>query len=611
MRKYTSPLVSIVVIALGGLLAVVALGWSPELGLDLQGGASVILEPREEATSEQLDVASQIIRDRVDSLGVAEPEIRIQGDSIVVELPGVKDQAQALELVGKTGELRFRPVLGQYPGTATAPETTTTIAGATTTTIAGATTTVAGASAEVTTTAAEGTTTTGAADAPTTTAQASTTTVAADTTAGGPGEARPRLRTATTEPATSDAPTTTVASSSDSTAPGDTSATGDTVAPPATDPLTVATAPPEQFVPEVDDSGLLAITPREGDTPEATVVLPEYDGDDEVARYILGPTAFNGSIVSSASATFPTNEWIVELEVKGGAEGIDLWNALAAECYEGTATCPPSGGLTGQIAVVLDGRVISAPAVQPDNRAQGVGFQPFQADQISISGGFKEDEARELTKFLNYGALPVDLEPQAVQTVSATLGKDSLRAGIVAGAIGIGLVVVLMLLYYRSLGIVVLLGLCVSGALLYSIIAWLGEQQGLALTLAGATGIIVSVGVTVDSYVVYFERLKDDVRAGRSLRASAERGFKQAYRTIVAADVVSLIGAFLLWYLTVGGVRGFAFFLGLSAIIDLIVAYFFTRPLVAILARTKRFSGTSVLGVVTGEAKVAASGGAA
>lgn len=607
MRKFASPLITIVAVALVSLISVLALGWSPELGLDLQGGASVILEPKDKAnvSDDQLDVASQIIRDRVDSLGVAEPEIRIQGNSIVVELPGVKDQQDALDLVGKTGELRFRPVLQQFPGAATAAPTTTTVAGQTTTT-------VAGSSAEVTTTAPAAD---GQSSEVTTTVAPTTTAAAADTTAGGgPGEARRIVRTATTDaPTTTAAPTTTVAptttATTDTTVAGDTTVPSDTVAPPATDPLTVATAPPEQFVPEIDDAGLIALTPRDADEAGDTVVLPEFDGDDEVSRYILGPTAFTGSIVSTARATFPANEWIVELEVKNGAEGIDLWNALAAQCYEGTAVCPPTGGLTGQIAVVLDGQVISAPSVQPDNKAQGVGFQPFQADQISISGGFDQEQAEELTKFLNYGSLPVELEPQAVQTVSATLGKDSLRAGIVAGAIGIGLVIVLMLAYYRWLGIVVLLGLTVSGALMYSMISWLGEKQGLALTLAGATGIIVSVGVTVDSYVVYFERLKDDVRAGRSLRSSAERGFKQAYRTIVAADVVSLIGAFLLWYLTVGGVRGFAFFLGLSAILDLIVAYFFTRPLVAILSRTKRFSGSKVLGVVTGEGKATAVGG--
>jgi preprotein translocase subunit SecD len=246
---------------------------------------------------------------------------------------------------------------------------------------------------------------------------------------------------------------------------------------------------------------------------------------------------------------------------------------------------------------VLDGVVKSAPEIQPDQAA----FSPFQADQISISGNFKEKEARDLALVLRYGALPVQLQPQAVQTVSATLGKDSLRAGVIAGLIGVALVIVFMFVYYRALGLVVLGGVLLSAAILWAAISYLGETQGLALTLAGATGIIVSVGVTVDSYVVYFERLKDDVRLGRTLRSSTTRSWKSAWRTILAADIVSLIGAALLWYLTVGSVRGFAFFLGLSTLIDIVVAYFFTRPAVTILARSRFIKSDHVLGVTTGE----------
>jgi preprotein translocase subunit SecD len=189
--------------------------------------------------------------------------------------------------------------------------------------------------------------------------------------------------------------------------------------------------------------------------------------------------------------------------------------------------------------------------------------------------------------------------------VSATLGEDSLHAGIAAGLVGLALVVAFMILYYRGLGLVVMAGLAVTAALLWTVVAYLGENNGLALSLAGATGIIVSIGVTVDSYVVYFERLKDDVRAGKSLRSASTKSFSSAYRTILAADVVSLIGAGILWWLTVGAVRGFAFFLGLSALLDIIVAYFFTRPAVILLSRSRFYAGKDkVLGVTTGEAAV-------
>jgi preprotein translocase subunit SecD len=180
------------------------------------------------------------------------------------------------------------------------------------------------------------------------------------------------------------------------------------------------------------------------------------------------------------------------------------------------------------------------------------------------------------------------------------LGKDSLKAGIIAGAVGLVLVLLYMIAYYRALGLVVALGLCVSGALLWSIVSLLGSYKGLALSLAGATGIIVSVGVTVDSYVVYFERLKDEIRSGKTVRSSVDRGFARAYRTILAADLVSFIAALLLYLLTVGAVRGFAFYLGLSTLLDLVTAYFFTRPMVVLLGRNRFFTEARFFGVARG-----------
>ncbi len=221
----------------------------------------------------------------------------------------------------------------------------------------------------------------------------------------------------------------------------------------------------------------------------------------------------------------------------------------------------------------------------------------FSAGDVQITGNFTEEEAKDLALVLRFGSLPVQLEQESVSTVSATLGADSLRAGVLAGALGTGLVLLYLIAYYRVLGLVVVLGLCVWGSLQWSVISYLGASQGLALSLAGVTGIIVSVGITVDSYIVYFERLKDEVRSGRSLRSSVDRGFKRAFRTILAADFSAFLGAALLWWLTVGAVRGFAFFLGLSTILDLVVAYFFTRPLVALLAQRRAFSSGRLIGV--------------
>jgi preprotein translocase subunit SecD len=250
------------------------------------------------------------------------------------------------------------------------------------------------------------------------------------------------------------------------------------------------------------------------------------------------------------------------------------------------------------MAIVLDGVVQSAPNVN----------QPSFTGGVDITGSFSESEAKDLARVLKSGSLPVRLEVQAVQTVSPTLGEDSLKAAIVAGLIGVLLVLLFMILYYRSLALVVVLGLVISGAVQWSVISLLSATNGLALSLAGIAGIIVSIGVTVDSYVVFFEKLKDEVKAGRTVRNSAERGFRSAWRTIIAADTVSLLGAFTLWYLTVGSVRGFAFFLGLSTLCDILIAWFYTRPAMLLLARSGRFDKGHVLGVDTAPA---VAGGAA
>jgi len=223
--------------------------------------------------------------------------------------------------------------------------------------------------------------------------------------------------------------------------------------------------------------------------------------------------------------------------------------------------------------------------------------QPNFNGSVQISGSFTESDAKNLARVINSGSLPVELELQSVQNVSASLGKDSLRAALISGLVGVLLVLIFMVAYYRMLGLIVAIGITVSGCLLWGVVTWLSESSGLALSLSGIAGIIVSVGVTVDSYVVFFERLKDEVRAGKTLRNSALRGFQGAWRTIVIADLVSLIGAFVLWYLTVGAVRGFAFFLGLSTLCDLVVAYFFTRPMVLLLARTQWMERRKVMGI--------------
>jgi preprotein translocase subunit SecD len=248
------------------------------------------------------------------------------------------------------------------------------------------------------------------------------------------------------------------------------------------------------------------------------------------------------------------------------------------------------------VAFDLDGLVESAPITD----ATDTTFTPFNG-QVQISGNFTEAHAKQLALVLQYGALPVPLKQLTAQTVSPTLGRSSLKAGLIAGIGGLLLVLLYMIFYYRALGVVVLAGLLTTAGLLWAIVSALGRSgMNLTLDLSGVTGLIVSIGITVDSYVVYFERLKDEARAGRSVRASVDRGFKSAFRTVLAADAVSLIGALVLWWLAVGDVKGFAFFLGLSTLLDIVTTYFFTRPLVAMLGRSRIVTEAPVLGVARG-----------
>jgi preprotein translocase subunit SecD len=534
-KKLIYSLVGILVLAFGGLLATLIDGDSPSLGLDLQGGISITQQPVGAYNTSSLDLAVERIRQRVDSLGVAEPEILRQGNAIVVNLPGVKNQQQAEQLVKVTGQVYLRPVLTDtqfnIPCVTSDPNKKP--------------------STSATTTTTGGTAPTGSAATSNTSATpVATSGVTTTTAAGGPAR----------RPSTANTSTTTA-----------TSATSTTVAAPTT---TVAGGAPTTTV-AGNTSNTLPDVP-----PESSGFVKARGG----SFCKVGPAGGTGEVfVDDATARILSGSgWGVTVSLRSGAKGEDLWNVLASECFNATATCP-----TRQLAIELDGEVISAPTVQT----------PTFSGSVQITGSFSESEARNLARVLNSGSLPVKLETAAVQTVSPTLGKDSLRAAWIAGIVGIGLVFIFMALYYRLLGLIVAAGLAVSGALIWTVISFLSKTQGLALSLAGIAGLIVSVGVTVDSYVVFFERLKDEVRAGRSMRNSAQRGFAGAWHTIVVADMVSLIGAAVLWYLTVGSVRGFAFFLGLSTLCDLFVAYCFTRPVVLLLARTEWMARRKVMGI--------------
>lgn len=480
MRRQVTYVVGIVAFALAGIAYTLATGNEPLLGLDLQGGASVVLEPTEPASDDALDKAVEIIRDRVDGLGVAEPEISTQGGNILVQLPGVDDQQRALDLVGQTAELRFRPVEESLP-----------------------------------------------------------------------------LQ---------------VLDGLDDVEQGDDESD-------------------EEFAArQAENETLLAewqLTPEP--SADEPAVLDYVDGEVR-ERLRLGVAPLTGEALQTGNALFvPAQGWIVDIEFRSGSPGIDDFNVLAGTCFALGPECE-----TQRIAIEIDGIVESAP---------NVNAAAFARDAISISGSFTEDEARDLALVLRFGALPVELEAQESRVVSSTLGDDALDAGVTAGLIGLALVSIYLVAYYRLLGLVAILSLAISGALLWTIIAWLGESQGLALTLAGVTGLIVSVGVSVDSNVVYFEHLKEDVRGGRTLRSAVDRAFPIAYSTIVKADVASLIAAVVLYYLTVGQVRGFALYLGLATVLDLVATYFFMGPAIRLLAaRSGLYAHPTRFGIPAAEA---------
>jgi len=519
-------LISTVVIIVGLFTATMLSSNRPVLGLDLQGGISIVLFPVEGTDLSALNTAVTVIRNRVDALGIAEPDVQRQGGTIVVNLPGVKDRNKAQSIVGETAELRFRPVEYQgnnplvIPWTAK-PDTSTTGTGSTTT-------------------GTGSTTTNGAVSGPTTTKPA------AETSTSGQAAGR----TINTEPIVARSgqnATTTAGASSTTTAGTSTTKPGSS---------TTTTAPPPG-----QTTCQTLIKGSQPDTDTATsVVLPDRK---RTACYVLGAAVVTGKSVGSASAVYDSqsSQWVTSVKFKND----DFINKIAVPY------------LRKLVAIELDGVVQSAPEINPG----------ITGRDVQISGDFSQGEAKDLALVLRYGSLPVqfDKHKQTIESVSPTLGRDQLTAGIVSGLIGLALVALYMLLYYRLLGLVVVLGLVLTGMLFFTVISYLSSSQGLTLTLAGVTGIIVSVGVTVDSYVVYFERLKDEVRSGRTVRSSVEVGFARSFRTIVAADLVSLIGAGVLYVFATASVKGFALFLGISTAMDLLIAYTFMHPLVSVMAR--------------------------
>jgi len=315
------------------------------------------------------------------------------------------------------------------------------------------------------------------------------------------------------------------------------------------------------------------------DLATKAAMLPGLGGEKQ-GRYLLGPAQLTGRVIKGARATQDqVGQWVVNYSLTSA--GSSKWDSVAQQNFHQL------------VAIELDGVVQSAPLIQPTQAS----FSSF-GGQGQISGSMTQSQAQALATAMEFGALPVRLTALTTQTVSPTLGHSSLIAGLAAGIVGLLLVLLYTLVYYRALGLVIIAGLGLTAMALWAIVAGLAHTSlAPAFSLAGVTGLIVSIGITVDSYIVYFERLKDEARSGRSVRTSVDRGFQSAWRTVLAADFVSLLAAVVLYLVALGDVRGFAFFLGLSTIIDIVMTYFFTRPLVILMGRrgaSKREGGFSI-----------------
>lgn len=459
----TIAILAIVVVAFTAL-AIFQGATKAKLALDLQGGTSVTLKPVVSAggkvTEASINEAVGIIRNRVDSLGVAESLVTAEGTgvqkNIIIQVPGITGDA-LVKMVGQTAELRFRQVLAE---------------GAATVGKAGDTATVSGVTPAI-------------------------------------NAAYAALDCAK------------------------------------------------------DNGGT--------DNPKDVVVACNQK---KTSKYILAAAEVVGSDVNKAAAVLDQQNnagWMVNLGFTGN--GTDKFGKL-------TQRVTKLGTPLNQVAIVLDGQVVSAPRIN----------EAILTGNAQITGSFTQADANQLANVLKYGALPLAFRVDSVDQVSATLGSDQLHAGLLAGGLGLLLVVLYSMLYYRGLGLVSVGSLLVAAGITYIAVLLLGHYRGFTLSLAGIAGAIVSIGITADSFIVFFERLRDEVREGRSLRTAVETGWARAKRTIIVADSVSIIAAVVLYLLSVSSVRGFAFTLGLTTLVDLIVVFFFTHPLVSILARVSYFA---------------------
>ncbi|MCZ1004973.1 protein translocase subunit SecD [Streptomyces mirabilis] len=516
---------------------------TPRLGIDLAGGTSITLTAKNEPgqpnaiNQTNMNTAVDIMNRRVNGLGVSEAEVQTQGsDNIIVNIPKGTNSKEARDQVGTTAKLYFRPVLA---------------------------TEVSGSAASA---------------SPSPSASSSSSSKATDKATQ---KATSSSSASPTSSATSQGRAVTDALKADSTPSASSSASpsASSSASPSANASASAAATKLQAQYTALNCADKAQRAKAGEGSKATdpTVACGKNSSGQWQKYVLGPAEVSGTDIKSASAVFDTQSaagWKVTMEfTSGGSKKFaDITGKLAK-----------NQSPQNQFAIVLDGDVVSDPFVQ----------QALTGGSAEISGSFDQTEAQSLANMLKYGALPLTFKESSVTTVTAALGGEQLHAGLIAGAIGLGLVVIYLVVYYRGLSIIAIPSLLVSGALTYVIMALLGPTIGFALNLPAVCGAIVAIGITADSFIVFFERIRDEIREGRSLRPAVERAWPRARRTILVSDFVSFLAAAVLFIVTVGKVQGFAFTLGLTTVLDVVVVFFFTKPLMTLLARRKFYASGS------------------
>ncbi|CAK7282388.1 Protein translocase subunit SecD [Streptomyces misionensis JCM 4497] len=539
-------LILIAIVALtGGMFA--SGHTTPRLGIDLAGGTSITLKAKADQGSAinkaNMDTAVDIMNRRVNGLGVSEAEVQTQGnDNIIVNIPRGTNSKEAQQQVGTTAKLYFRPVLASEPsGAAASPSPSGSPSGSPTT----GTSPKPGSSPS----------------ASASTGQKASSSSSSSPTASATTQGRAVTDALKAGSSPSPSATPTGGSSAKAIPSPSASAGGDTAKLQAQYAALDCTKP--------DDRAKAGNNAKPG---SPTIACGKVGKN--YYKYVLGPAAVDGTEVKKAQAVFDTqgaSGWQVQMTFNstGAKKFADITGELAKN------QAPQN-----EFGIVLDGEVVSSPYVS----------QAITGGQAEISGSFTQQDAQSLANMLSYGALPLSFQEQSVTTVTAALGGQQLHAGLLAGAIGLALVVLYLVIYYRGLSLVAMASLVVSAILTYVIMSLLGPTIGFALNLPAVCGAIVAIGITADSFIVYFERIRDEIREGRSLRPAVERAWPRARRTVLVSDFVSFLAAAVLFIVTVGKVQGFAFTLGLTTLLDVVVVFLFTKPLMTLLARRRFFA---------------------